>query len=236
MTDLNGKLALITGASRGIGRAVALACAKAGAHVILTARTTGALEELDDEIRQAGGQATLIPQDLRDFEKIDMLGPALAEKFGNLDIFIGNAGTLGTLGPLAHTDAKKWQAVMDVNLNANFRLIRTLDPLLRAAPAGRMVFTSSGLAQRPLAYFGAYCASKAGLELMVKTYAAETEKTALRVNLVDPGVVDTAMIREAFPGGYQGELRRPEDVAPVFLRLIAPECKEHGTVVSVFER
>lgn len=231
--DLSGKIALITGASRGIGRAVALAYAKAGAHAVLVARTTGALEELDDEIRGAGGQATLMPLDLRDFDKIDVLGPALAQKFGRLDIMVGNAGMLGTLGPLPHTDAKEWQRVMDVNVNANFRLIRTLDPLLRAAEAGRMIFTSSGLAQRPFAYWGAYCTSKAALEMMVKTYAAEVEKTRLRVNLVDPGTVDTAMLAQAFPGGYQGNLRKPEDVVPVFLKLAAADCEHHGQVVGV---
>lgn len=230
--DLTGRLALITGASRGIGRAVARAVAKAGAHVVLVARTTGALEELDDEIREAGGQATLMPLDLRDFDKIDVLGPALADKFGRLDILVGNAGMLGTLGPLPHADAKEWQRVMDVNVNANFRLIRTCDPLLRAADAGRAVFTSSGLAQRPFAYWGAYCTSKAALEMMVKTYASETEKTNLRVNLVDPGTVDTAMLAQAFPGGYQGNLRRPEDVVPVFLDLCSPSCKKHGEVVG----
>ncbi len=231
--DLSGKTALITGASRGIGAAVAKAYAKAGAHVVLMARTVGALEELDDEIQQAGGQATLIPQDLRDFEKLDMLGPALAEKFGGLDIFVGNAGMLGTLGPLAHSDAKKWQQVMDVNLNANYRLVRTLDPLLQASDAGRMIFTSSKLAQEPLAYWAAYCTSKAALEMMVKAYAAETEKTNMRANLVDPGIVDTAMIHEAFPGGYPGELLSCEDVVPAYLELASKDCKKHGAIVCV---
>lgn len=230
--DLTDKIAVITGASRGIGRAVALAYAKAGAHVVLVARTTGALEELDDEITAAGGQATLMPLDLRAFDKVDMMGPALAEKFGRLDIFVGNAGFLGTLGPLPHADAKDFQKVMEINLQANFRLIRTLDPVLRAAPAGRMIFTSSGLGQRPLAYFAPYCASKAALNLMVQSYAAETEKTNLRINLIDPGVVDTAMIKEAFPGGYQGDLNQPEDVVPLFLQLASENCDKHGEVVG----
>ncbi len=232
-TDLSGRIALITGASRGIGRAVALAYAKAGAHVIASARTTGALEELDDEIRSAGGQATLIPLDLRDFAKIDTLGPALAEKFGRLDILVGNAGMLGTLGPLPHADAKDWQNVMDVNLNANFRLIRTCEPLLRASDAGRMIFTSSGLAQKPFAYWAAYCTSKAALEMMVKTYAAETETMNIRANLVDPGIVDTAMLAQAFPGGYQGHLRKPADVVPVYLELASPDCVKHGEVAGL---
>jgi len=232
--DLGGRTALITGASRGIGRAVALAYARAGAHVIVLARTTGALEELDDEIQSAGGTATLMPLDLRDFDKIDVLGPALAGKFGKLDIFVGNAAQLGTLGPLPHGDAKEWQRIMDVNVNANYRLIRTLDPLVRASAAGRMIFTSSGLAQKPFAYWGAYCTSKAALEMMVKTYAAENEKTKMRINLVDPGIVDTKMLGEAFPGGYQGEgLRQPEDVVPVFMELASPDCVKHGEVVGL---
>lgn len=231
--DLSGRVALITGASRGIGRAVALAYAKAGAQLVLLARTVGALEALDDEVRALGGQATLMPQDLRELDKLDMLGPALADKFGRLDIFVGNAGVLGTLGPLSHGKAQDWQKVMDVNLNANYRLIRTLDPLLRASDAGRMIFTSSGLARKPFAYWAAYCTSKAALEMMVKTYAAEVEKTNLKVNLVEPGTVDTAMTREAFPGGYPGALRQPEDVAPLYLGLAARDCRRHGEVVGL---
>lgn len=230
--DLSSRTALITGASRGIGAAVAKAYAKAGAHVVLLARTVGGLEEVDDAIRAAGGSATLMPQDLLDFDKIDRLGPALAERFGGLDIVVGNAGMLGTLGPLPHADAKVWQRVMDVNLTANFRLIRTLDPLLRAAKSGRAIFTSCGLARKPLAYWGAYCASKAALELMVQSYAAEVENTALRVNLVDPGIVDTAMLAAAFPGGFQGQARKPEDVVPVFLELACPTCQLHGEVAG----
>jgi NAD(P)-dependent dehydrogenase (short-subunit alcohol dehydrogenase family) len=230
--DLNGRYALITGASRGIGAAVAKACAQAGAHVILLARTIGALEALDDEIRAGGGKATLMPLNLMKLDDIDKLGPVLAERFGGLDILIGNAGMLGTLGPLPHATTKDWDSVMTVNLHANFRLIRTLDPLLRASEAGRAVFTSSGLAQLPLAYWGAYCASKAALEMMVKVYAAETDKTALRVNLVDPGIVDTKMLQQAFPGGYQGAMKKPEDVVPVFMELISSSCARHGEVAK----
>jgi NAD(P)-dependent dehydrogenase (short-subunit alcohol dehydrogenase family) len=230
--DLSGRVALITGASRGIGAAVAKAYAKAGAHVVLMARTAGALEEVDDAIRAAGGTATLMPQDIRDFEKIDLLGPLLADRFKRLDIFVGNAGFLGTLAPLGHTKSGEWQKVMDINLNANFRLIRTLDPLLRGAEAGRAVFTTSGLAEHALAYWGAYSASKAGLNMLGRMYAAETEKTNVRVNLVDPGIVDTAMLRDAFPGGYQGAAKKPEDVTPAYLELAAPSCKKHGEIVK----
>ncbi|MCB9990500.1 MAG: SDR family NAD(P)-dependent oxidoreductase [Rhodospirillales bacterium] len=229
--DLSGRVALVTGASRGIGRAVALAYAKAGAHVVALARTTGALEELDDEISKIGGSATLIPQDILVFDKLDMLGPALADKFGKLDIFVGNAGVLGTLGPLSHLESREWQKVMDVNLTANYRLIRTLEPLLKASDAGRMIFTSSGLAQKPFAYWAAYCASKAGLEMMVKTYAAEIETTNIKANLVDPGIVDTAMLESAFPGGFPGETCQPEDVVPAYLRLAVPDCAQNGAVV-----
>lgn len=232
--DLSGRTALITGASRGIGRAIALACARAGAHVVAVARTVGALEELDDTIRsETGAAATLIPLDLRDADKIDTIGPALAQKFGRLDILVANAGMLGTLGPLPHADAREWQRVMDVNCNANFRLIRTLDPLLRAAPAGRAVFVSSGLAHKPLAYWGAYCASKAALDMMIRVYAAETEKTTLRVNLLDPGIVDTTMLAQAFPGGYQGPTRKPEDIVPACLALLSPSCTRHGETACV---
>ncbi|HEY8191920.1 MAG TPA: SDR family NAD(P)-dependent oxidoreductase [Alphaproteobacteria bacterium] len=230
--DLSGKTALITGASRGIGAAVAKAYAAAGAHVILIARTVGGLEEVDDAVRAAGGRATLMPLDISKLDDLDKLGPTIAANFGKLDIFVGNAGVLGTLGPLGHTDAKVWNRVMDVNLHANFRLIRTLEPLLRASPAGRVICTSSGLAQLPLAYWAAYCASKAAVEMMVKVYAAETEKTNIRANLVDPGLVETAMLREAFPGGYPGVTRKPEDTVGAYLELAAPGCRKNGEVVK----
>lgn len=233
MVDLSGKTALITGASRGIGAAVAKAYAAAGAKVILAARTVGALEAVDDDIRKADSQpATIMPVDMAKLDELDKMGPAIAQQFGGLDIFIGNAAMLGTLGPMTHMDAKTWHKVWDVNLHANFRLLRSLDPLLRAAPAGRVICTSSGLAQLPLAYWSAYCASKAALEMMVKVYATETEKTNVRANLVDPGLVDTAMLAEAFPGGYPGQTKRPEDVASVFLELAAPSCQRHGEVVK----
>lgn len=199
---------------------------------MLMARTVGGLEELDDSIRAEGGKATLIPQDLLNLEALDTLGPALAEKFGGLDIFVGNAAMLGTLGPMTHMKAKEWDDVQRLNLTANVRLIRTLGPLLQASDAGRIILTTSGLAQSPLAYWAAYCTSKAALEMMAKSYAAEVEKTNLRVNLIDPGVVDTAMIREAFPGGYQGDLAKPEDIVPAFMALAAEDCHKHGEVIT----
>lgn len=231
-TDFSDKIALVTGASRGIGRAVALALGRGGAHVIALARTQSALEELDDEIKAAGGTATLMVMDLEKLEEVDKLGPAIAQRFGRLDIFIGNAAILGTLTPLTHADSKMWQKVMDINLTANFRLLRTLDPLLKKADSGRIVFTTSGLAREVLPYWGPYSTSKAALEMLCKVYAAENEKTAIRANMVDPGIVDTAMLGEAFPGGYEGAMKKPDDVVPAFLNLCAPSCKKNGEVVK----
>ena len=233
MTDqyeqiLAGRVALITGASRGIGAAVALSYARAGAHVVLTARNTSALEALDDQIRAQGGTATLIPLDLLDHDKIDAMGPALAEKFGRLDIFVGNAGMLGTLAPLGHINAKEWDRVIALNLTANFRLIRTLDPLLRASDAGRVMFVTSGAAEGYRAYWGAYAASKAGLESLARTYKAETDKTNIRVNLVDPGRVRTAIRAEAFPGEDPQTLVPPDRIVQTFLQLASPACAKHG--------
>ena len=231
--DLSGKIALITGASRGIGRAIAKAYAKAGAHVIATARTTAALEELDDEIRAEGGQATLIPQDLRAFDKLDMLGPAIAEKFGKLDIFVGNAGLLGTLGPLPHADAKEFDKVMEVNLTANFRLLRTLDPLLRASDHGRVILVSSSESVvHGRAYWSAYSVSIAAFETIIRTYAAETEQTNLRINAVNPGSVRTKMRAEAMPGEDPETLPAPEEIVDVFMKLAANDCEYHGQVIN----
>lgn len=232
MTDisLSGRVALVTGASRGIGAAVAKAYAKAGAHVILTARTTGALEEVDDAIRAVGGTATIMPLNLLDLDKIDAMGPAIAEKFGRLDIFVGNAAMLGTLTPLGHVDAKEWQRVMDLNVNANFRLLRTLDPLLRASDAGRVIMVSSSLAQTTRAYWGAYATSKAALEAMTKTYAAETVTTPLKVNLIHPGATRTAMRAKAYPGEDPAKPKDPEDTVPLFMELASSRCSAHGLV------
>jgi len=225
---LKGRVALITGASRGIGEAVAKAYARAGAHVVLVARNTRALEALDDQIKAEGGTATLIPLDLLDFAKVDTLGPALAEKFGRLDIFVGNAGMLGTLGPLGHADAKEWDQVVGLNLTANFRLIRTLDPLLRASDAGRVIFVSSAAAEGYRAYWGAYAATKAALESLARTYKSETEQTSLRVNIVDPGKTRTKMRAAAYPGEKAETLKTPDDITGVFLDLAMPDCSMNG--------
>ena len=220
---LSGRIALVTGASRGIGEAIARAYASAGAHVIAVARNTAALEKLDDAIRSEGGSATLVPLDLLDFAKIDTLGPMLAEKFGRLDIFVGNAAMLGTLGPLAHTNAAEWDRVIALNLTANFRLIRTLDPLLRSSDAGRAIFITSGAAEGERAFWGAYAASKAALESMARSYKAETENISkLRVHIVDPGRTRTKMRAEAFPGEDPKTLKTPDDITDMFVDLAAP--------------
>src|SRR5215468_10496328 len=195
-----GRLALITGASRGLGAATALAYAREGAHCILLARTVGGLEEVDDQIKAIGGSATLVPLDVTDGPGIDRLGAALHERYRRLDVLVGNAAILGILSPIGHIDPAVFERVMAVNVTANWRLIRSLDPLLRQSEAGRAIFVTSGIARRPVAYWGAYAASKAALDMLVGIYAAEVAHTAVRVNLFNPGPMRTNMRREAFPG------------------------------------
>jgi len=226
---LEGRIAVVTGASRGIGRAAALALAQAGAHIVALARTQGALEELDDAIRAGGGvAATLVPLDLRDLDALDRLGAAIHERWGKLDILLGNAGILGELAPLTHIDPPVWDAVMAINVTANWRLIRSLDPLLRASNAGRALFITSGAAHKCTAYWGPYAASKAALEALVRTYAAETASTPVRVMLVNPGPLRTDMRRAAIPGEDPMTLKVPEDLAPHLVRLAAPSWTETG--------
>jgi NAD(P)-dependent dehydrogenase (short-subunit alcohol dehydrogenase family) len=227
---LAGRVALVTGASRGIGRATALAYAGAGAHVIALARTQGALENLDDAIRQAGSSATLVPADLRDFAALERLAAAIRERWGKLDILLGNAGLLGELAPLPHLDQPVWDAVMAVNVTANWRLIRALDPLLRASDAGRALFLTSGAAYKATAYWGVYAVSKAALDALVRTYAAETAQSPVRVMLVNPGPLRTAMRRAAMPGEDPETLRTPDDLAPHLVRLSAPDWTETGRI------
>jgi len=232
VSRLDGRIALVTGASRGIGAAVALRLAEAGAHVVLTARTVGGLEEVDDAIRAKGGKATLVPFDLRDFDRIDALGAALHERFGRLDILVAAAGVLGTLSPMGHFDPKVWQEVIDVNLTANWRLIRSLDPLLRLSTAGRAIFVTCAAGRERVPYWGAYAASKAALEAVVKIYAGEVEQTALRVNLIDPGPVSTRLRATAFPREDRARLKLPEDIADGFLDLAAAECRLNGALIE----
>ena len=226
---LQDRIALVTGASRGIGRAAALGFAEAGAHVVAVARTQGALEELDDEIRARGGDpATLVPLDLKDMEALDRLGAALHERWGKLDVLFGNAGILGDLTPLGHVDPKTWDTLMAVNVTANWRLIRSLDPLLLASDAGRAIFVSSGAAHKCTAYWGPYSVSKAALEALARTYAAETVETRVRVMLVNPGPLRTRMRASAMPGEDPETLRTPDDLAPHIVRLASPEWSETG--------
>jgi len=229
---LAGRIALVTGASRGIGRAVVLALAEAGAHVIIVARTTGALEEVDDEVRARGGTATLVQLDLRKPDRVDALGPSVFQRWGKLDILVGNAGILGPLSPLAHVTNDAWSDVMEINLNANWRLIRTLDPLLRRSDAGRAIFVSSGAASAKNAYWGPYAVSKAGLEALVKTYAHEIEATPIRANIINPGPIRTAMRAKAFPGEDPLRLATPEEIAPLFLELAAPGLTANGQIYN----
>jgi NAD(P)-dependent dehydrogenase (short-subunit alcohol dehydrogenase family) len=227
---LENRVAVVTGASRGIGRAAALALAEAGAHIVALARTQGALEELDDAIRERGGSATLVPVNLKDYEALDRLGAALHQRWGKLDILVGNAGILGELAPITHVDQPVWDEVMAVNVTANYRLIRSLDPLLRASDAGRAVFVSSGAAHKCLAYWGPYSISKAALEALVRTYAAETVKTPLRVMLLNPGPLRTAMRRAAMPGEDPLTLKTPEELAPHIVTLARADWSETGKI------
>jgi NAD(P)-dependent dehydrogenase (short-subunit alcohol dehydrogenase family) len=225
---LADRIALITGASRGIGYASALALAKAGAHVVAVARTVGGLEELDDAIRGLGGAATLVPLDLKDYAGIDRLALALHERFKRLDVLVGNAGILGPLSPLGHVEAAAWEEVMAVNVTANWRLIRAMDPLLRRSDAGRVVFLTSGVAALALAYWGPYAASKAALEVLARTYAAETATTPVRVNLFAPGPIRTRMRAQAMPGEDPMTLETPDKVAEKIVELCLPSLQESG--------
>jgi NAD(P)-dependent dehydrogenase (short-subunit alcohol dehydrogenase family) len=225
---LASRIALVTGASRGIGYATARALAKAGAHVIAVARTQAGLEELDDEIRKDGGAATLVPLNLSDSDGIARLGAALHERHGKLDILVGNAGIAGPSSPLGHIDLKSWNEVMAINLSANFQLIRCMEPLLKASDAGRAVFVTSAAASQATAYLGPYAASKAALETLARAWARETASTALRVNLFDPGPVRTRMRAIVFPGEDPLTLDTPEQVAPFILAMCAPDCTATG--------
>ena len=230
---LAGRIALVTGASRGIGAAVARRFGAEGAHVIAVARTVGGLEELDDAIAAAGGGATLVPLDLCDFDAIDRLGAAVADRHGRLDILVGNAAILGGLRPMGHYEPDVWERVFDLNVTANWRLIRSFDALLRASDAGRAIFVTSGVTRGAFAYWGAYAASKAALESMVETYAAELTKTNVRVNLVDPGTVRTAMRAEAMPGEDPATLPDPDAITERFVELAAHDCRLNGKRIEI---
>lgn len=228
---LSGRVALVTGASRGIGYAIARELARAGAHVIALARTQGALEELDDAIRAAGSEATLVPCDITDFAALDRLGAAIHQRWHKLDILVGNAGELGTVTPLAHLEPKVWDQALAINLTANWRLIRALDVPLRASDAGRVIFITSGIAHRAdqLPYWGVYAASKAALDSLARTYAAETETTSnIKVMLANPGPLRTRMRAKAMPGEDPAALKTPDDFAPKLLQFLLPDSIETG--------
>jgi NAD(P)-dependent dehydrogenase (short-subunit alcohol dehydrogenase family) len=230
--DLTGRIALVTGASRGIGRASAIALAQAGAHVILVARTVGGLEETDDEIQKLGGSATLVPLNLRDFDAIDRLGASIYERWGKLDAFLGNAGVLGQLTPLAHLDPKTFQEVLEVNVTANWRLIRSLDPLLRLSDAGRVLFVTSSAARKHVAFWGGYALSKSALEILALTYAVECEPTNIKVNLINPGPMRTLMRKKAMPGEDPAYLVKPEEMAFKVVEMLSPSYDRNETIIN----
>jgi NAD(P)-dependent dehydrogenase (short-subunit alcohol dehydrogenase family) len=229
--SLQGRIALVTGASRGIGRAAALGLAEAGAHVIALARTVGGLEELDDAIQAKGGSATLVPLDLKDSAGIDRMGAAIFDRWGKLDMLLANAGILGVLTPLTHLAPRVWDDLMAINLTANWRLIRSLDQLLRLSDAGRALFVSSGVATYNRPFWGGYAVSKAALDALVKTYAAELTGTTVRVNLLYPGPTRTAMRAQAMPGEDPMTLPAPEELAPLIVEMLSPGYDGNGEVV-----
>lgn len=226
-----GRVALVTGASRGIGAAVAVELARRGAHVVLLARTQGGLEETDDAVQEAGSTATLLPLDLADGTALDAVGPSIAERFGRLDVLVHCAAGLGKLTPVSHIQAKDWDGVAAVNLSATWRLIRTCAPLLQLSEAGRAVFVTDAVAATPRAYWGMYGATKAGMEHLVRSWVGETRGTTLRVNLFDPGVVGTRLRAAAFPGEKRAGLPSPESVAPALANLCEPGEMRHGALV-----
>jgi len=233
MTDespFTGRIAVVTGASRGIGAAIAKQLARGGAHIVAVARTVGGLEALDDEIRAEGGTATLVPLDMHDYAGIDRLGGALFERHGRIDIFVGNAGILGPLSPLGHIDPAAWDEVMAVNVTANWRLIRSFDPLLRKSSAARVALVSSGAAHNGTAYWGPYAVSKAAVDALVRAYAAETRNTPMRVNAISPGLVRTKMSAQALPGVDPETMRTPDEIASMVAHLFQTDLDDTGRI------
>ena len=230
---LKDRIALVTGASRGIGYFTALALAKAGAHVIACARTVGGLEDLDDAIKAVGGTATLVPFDLADMEAIDKLGGSIFERWGKLDILVANAGVLGTIAPIGHVEAKVFEKVMHINVTATWRLIRSVEPLLLKSDAGRALLLSSGIVHSCRAFWGPYAASKAAVEVLGRTWADETQRTPLRILNVNPGATRTAMRAQAVPGEDPDTLPHPSEVAEVLVRLVGPDQTETGKLFVV---
>ena len=234
---LEGRLAVVTGASRGIGRAVALELAEQGADIIAVARnrSQGALEDLDDYIQKLGRQCTIVMADLRDGEAIDRLGAAIHERWGKLDILVANAAILGPITPLGHIAPKDWAELLDINITSNWRLIRSLDPLLRQSDAGRAVFVTSGAAGKGKPFWGGYAVTKAALNELVLTYANECKSSGVKVNLIDPGPVRTHMRALAVPGEDPTKLPTPQQIAPLFTELCSPERSETGEIISFYD-
>jgi len=232
---LENRVALITGASRGIGAAVARRFSLEGAHPIVVARTQGALEKLDDDIRTNGGAATLVPLDLLDGAAVDKMAGLIAERFGKLDILVGNAAILGQLSPMSHYDPKTWTEVVATNLHANWRLIRNFDALLRQSDAGRAIFVTSSVARKTKAYWGPYAASKAALEKMVRDWSLELKQTNVRANIIDPGRVRTNMRKQAYPGENSKELRSPESITDSFVKLASAQCESNGEIFFAYQ-
>ena len=228
MPDLDGKVVLVTGASRGLGYQAALEAARRGAHVIAVARTVGGLEDLDDEIKAVGGSATLVPLDLKDFDALDRLGASIFERWKRLDGLVGNAGVLGVLTPMSHLDPKDFENAFAVNVTANYRLIRSLDPLLRQAEAGRAVFVSSGAAHGVKPFWGLYAATKSALETMVRSYAEELSVSRVKAYVIDPGRLRTQMRAKAFPGEDPDTLPHPRAAAPALIDMIMPSYGVSG--------
>ena len=232
---LDGRVALVTGGSRGIGAAAAVALAREGAHPVLVARTTGGLEATDDAIQAAvpgADPATLVPMDLCDCEKVDQLGPALLDRFGRLDILVCNAGMLGDLRPLSHFEPRHWDSVLATNLTANWRLIRVLEPLLKLSDAGRAIFVTGAAAPEPKPFWGPYAVSKAGLAMLAGVWAEELRNTPIRINHIDPGPVATRLRAQAYPGEDPDTLARADAVGPLFVELAGAECLRHGETLG----
>ena len=230
--NLSDKLVLVTGATRGIGRAVAIAAAAAGAELIITGRTVGALEEADDAIRAAGGRSTMVELDMKDTPAILRLAEAIAGRWERLDGFVANAAMLPALTPITHLNPEAWNESVAVNLTGQWHMIRALDPLLRASPAGRAILVTSGAAVGSRPFWGPYAATKAALEAVGRSWAGESEKTNLRINMLNPGVTATKMRASAFPGENPDTLPSPDDIAPAFLALLATDCTHHGELVD----
>ncbi|WP_099866316.1 SDR family NAD(P)-dependent oxidoreductase [Pararhizobium haloflavum] len=235
MFDLSGRTALVTGASRGIGYFIALELARRGAHIIAVARTVGGLEDLDDDIKAVGASATLVPLDLTDMKAIDALGGSIHERWGKLDVLVANAGVLGTISPIGHIKAKDFEKVMTLNVNATWRLMRSVEPLIRASDAGRAIFLSSGVAHSCRPFWGGYAASKAAIEALARIWANELVNTAVRINCVNPGATRTAMRAQAVPGENPDTLPDPRDVAAKIIKLADPALTETGMLYDVRE-